>query len=99
MVNTTVVKSGVFDKWLRGLRDEIALARVTARMGRLALGNPGDVRSVGEGISEMRIDCGPGYRVYFMQRGIKLVLLYGGIKSTQSRDIRRAKAIAAQWGA
>jgi len=64
----------------------------------MAAGNPGDAKSVGDGISEMRIDYGPGYRVYFMRRGsLIVVLLCGGDKSTQEKDIAQAKAIAAQW--
>jgi len=93
-----VVKSDTFNRWLAGLRDVKAVARVTVRIDRLATGNPGDVRPVGEGISEMRIDYGPGYRVYFLRRGQKVViLLCGGDKSTQRKDIATAKAIAAQW--
>jgi putative addiction module killer protein len=86
-----------FELWLRGLRDRFARAKILVRIDRLALGNPGDVGPVGGGISEMRIDHGPGYRLYFVQRGIMLViLLCGGDKRTQRRDIERAKAIAAQ---
>jgi|TARA_R110002094_G_scaffold205364_1_gene176213 putative addiction module killer protein len=91
-------KSSAFDRWLRSLRDRQARARVEARIRRLSLGNPGDVKAVGGGISEMRIDYGPGYRVYYMQRGrIVVILLCGGDKSTQARDIAKAKEIAAQW--
>ena len=93
-----LVKSDTFDAWLRGLRDRRAAARVQVRLDRLALGNPGDVQPVGEGISELRIDYGPGYRVYYMRRGpVLVVLLCGGDKSTQGSDIAQAKAIAAQW--
>jgi putative addiction module killer protein len=85
----------VFSKWLTNLRDGIARARIAARVRRLALGNPGDVRPVGEGVSELRIDHGPGYRVYFVQRGaVLVVLLCGGNKRTQDRDIRTAKTMA-----
>jgi putative addiction module killer protein len=71
---------------------------VLVRIDRLARGNPGDFRPVGEGISELRIDTGPGYRVYFMQRGpLLVVLLAAGDKSTQARDIAAAKSVAAQW--
>ncbi|MCF8468147.1 MAG: type II toxin-antitoxin system RelE/ParE family toxin [Sneathiella sp.] len=91
-------KSTAFDRWLVGLRDRQARAKVEARIRRLSLGNPGDVKAVGGGISEMRIDYGPGYRVYYMQRGpIVVILLCGGDKSTQARDIAKAKEIAAQW--
>lgn len=78
--------------------DRAARARIAARIRRLSLGNPGDVKPVGAGISEIRISYGPGYRVYFMQRGpVVVVLLCGGDKSSQSRDITLAKAIAGQW--
>ncbi len=74
------------------------MARIAARIDRLALGNPGDVKSVGSGISEMRIDYGPGYRVYFVQRGAAVVvILCGGDKRTQAADIKRAIKIAADW--
>lgn len=94
-----VLKSAAFDDWLSDLRDGGAKARILARIRRLSLGNPGDVKPVGEGISEMRIDHGPGYRVYYMQRGPLLaILLCGGDKSTQAKDIAKAKEIAAQFG-
>jgi len=81
-------------KWLTGLRDQKAIARIQIRIDRLALGNPGDVRPVGSGISEMRIDYGPGYRVYFSQRGSEIViLLCGGDKTTQKSDIENAKRV------
>jgi putative addiction module killer protein len=93
-----LIKTDVFDRWLRDLRDTRARAKVAARIKRLSLGNPGDVKPVGEGVSEMRIPYGPGYRVYYITRGpIVVVLLCGGDKSTQSNDIEQAKAIAAQW--
>jgi putative addiction module killer protein len=80
-----------FAKWLGGLRDRQARARIQIRMDRLALGLVGDVRPVGSGVSELRIDYGPGYRVYFKQQGRDIVvLLAGGDKRTQDRDIRRA---------
>jgi putative addiction module killer protein len=85
-----------FERWLNRLRDRTARAKILVRIRRLAFGNRGDVGPVGSGISEMRIDHGPGYRVYFVQRGAVLVLvLCGGDKSTQERDIKRAKEIAA----
>ncbi|MBP1151344.1 MULTISPECIES: type II toxin-antitoxin system RelE/ParE family toxin [unclassified Methylocaldum] len=93
-----LIKSSTFDHRLRGLKDRRAVARIQARLDRLASGNPGDIKPVGEGISEMRINYGPGYRVYFMQRGpVVVVLLCGGDKSSQDRDIACAKVIAAQW--
>jgi putative addiction module killer protein len=92
-----LIKSETFDRWLKDLRDIRAAARIQVRLDRMATGNPGDVKSVGDGISEMRIDYGPGYRVYFMRRGsLTVVLLCGGDKSTQDKDIAQAKAIAAQ---
>ncbi|WP_026175905.1 type II toxin-antitoxin system RelE/ParE family toxin [Methylobacterium sp. 88A] len=88
-------RTDVFDGWLRGLRDTRVTARIALRLDRLAHGNPGDVRPVGEGVSELRIDYGPGYRIYFVRRGEALViLLCGGDKGSQDRDIARAKAIA-----
>ncbi len=93
-----LIKTDVFDRWLTELRDIRARARIEARIRRLSLGNPGDVKPVGEGISEMRIDYGPGYRVYYLKRGvIVVVLLCGGNKASQDRDIVMAKAIATQW--
>lgn len=93
-----LINSDAFDEWLDGLRDERAKARIAQRLVRLASGNPGDVKPVGEGISELRIDYGPGYRVYYMQHGAELIiLLCGGDKSTQDRDIRKAKEIASDW--
>lgn len=93
-----ILRSDEFDVWLLGLRDDRARARIQARILRLSLGNPGDLKPVGESISEMRIDHGPGYRVYFWQRGqVLIVLLCGGDKSTQDKDIKAAKSIAARW--
>ena len=87
-------KTNLFMKWLTELRDQKAIARIQIRIDRLALGNPGDVRPVGSGISEMRIDYGPGYRVYFSQRGSEIViLLCGGDKTTQTSDIENAKRV------
>ena len=84
-----------FAEWLADLRDRRAAARIAERLGRLALGNPRDVKPVGEGLSELRIDFGPGYRVYYIQRGVVLiVVLCSGDKSSQDRDIVRAKALA-----
>ncbi len=84
-----------YARWFRGLRDRQARARIEARIRRLSLGNPGDVKPVGEGVSELRIDYGPGYRVYFAQRGHELViLLAGGDKRSQDLDIRTALDLA-----
>ena len=89
-------KTAVFAEWLKKLRDHRARAKIAARIDRLADGNPGDVSPVGEGISELRIHYGPGYRVYFVQRGkVVIVLLCGGDKSTQTKDIKTAKMLAA----
>ena len=88
-------KTDVFAKWLDNLRDIRARARILVRIERLAAGNPGDVAPVGEGVSEMRIDVGPGYRVYFTRRGrTVIVLLAGGNKETQAADIRAALQLA-----
>jgi len=85
----------VYAEWFKSLRDRQARARIDTRIRRLSLGNPGDVKPVGEGVSELRIDYGPGYRVYFAQRGQTLViLLAGGDKRTQDRDIRIALELA-----
>lgn len=93
-----ILRSATFDRWLSKLKDGRAVARILVRIDRLALGNPGDARSVGGGVSEVKIDYGPGYRVYFTQRGDMLVLLLcGGDKSTQSNDINTAHRIAVEW--
>ena len=90
-----VRRTATFATWLRSLRDPRARAKIAARIDRLALGNPGDVKPVGAGVSELRIGYGPGYRVYFVQRGATLViLLCGGEKSTQANDIAQAKGLA-----
>jgi putative addiction module killer protein len=90
-------ETDVYAAWFEGLRDRQARARITARIRRLSLGNPGDVKPVGRGISEMRIDYGPGYRVYFTRRGeIVVILLCGGDKRTQKRDIERALELAGE---
>ena len=92
---TEVGQTEVFAEWLRRLSDVRAKAAIAARIDRLALGNPGNVAPVGDGISELRIHHGPGYRVYFTQRGRTLViLLCGGDKSSQARDIKAAKRLA-----
>jgi putative addiction module killer protein len=88
-------KTETFAKWLDGLRDLRGRARIQVRIERLAMGNPGDVKPVGEGVSEMRIDYGPGYRVYYTRRGQGLtILLAGGDKSTQAGDIKTALRLA-----
>ena len=88
-------KTNHFAKWIDSLQDIRARARIQARIERLAMGNLGDVKPVGEGISEMRIDYGPGYRVYFIQhKQSVIILLAGGDKSTQARDIKTALHLA-----
>lgn len=88
-------ETDTFSAWLKALRDAQSRARIAARIRRLAFGNPGDVKPVGEGISELRIHHGPGYRVYFLRRAeLLIVLLCGGDKSTQERDIEKAKKLA-----
>ena len=90
-----VRQTETFSKWILKLRDVRARARIQARIDRLELGNAGDVKPVGEGVSEMRIDYGPGYRVYFIQKGSELIiLLAGGDKRSQSRDIQNALNLA-----
>lgn len=87
-----------FSDWLRALRDVRGKAKILVRIERLAKGNPGDVQSVGEGVSELRINYGPGYRVYYVQRGQRFILLLaGGDKSTQQRDIVQAKRLSAEY--
>ncbi|MFN7055611.1 type II toxin-antitoxin system RelE/ParE family toxin [Hyphomonas sp.] len=90
-----VRKTELFDKWLSGLRDRQARARILTRIRRMEGGNPGQVEAVGEGVSEMKIDHGPGYRVYFVHQGkLVVILLCGGDKGSQDRDIETAKRLA-----
>jgi putative addiction module killer protein len=92
-----VLQSGTFRRWLRGLRDRNAVRRIVARLIAASEGHFGDVRAVGEGVSEMRIHSGPGYRLYFIRRSSEVVvLLCGGDKDSQERDIERAKRMAAE---
>jgi putative addiction module killer protein len=91
-------QTAIFAKWLRGLRDMQGRARIQMRLDRIERGLFGDVKSLGDGVSELRIDTGPGYRIYFVQRGqVMVILLCGGDKGTQSRDISAAKVMAADW--
>jgi putative addiction module killer protein len=93
-----IIKSATFESWLVGLKDRQARLRVISRIERLSAGNPGDVKPVGAGVSELGLDHGPGYRVYFMQRGaLVIVLLAGGDKRTQDADIKLAIKIAQDW--
>ena len=106
------IKSDLYERWFKSLRDAQARARIEVRIRRLGLGNPGDVKAVGQGILEMRINYGPGYRVYFMHRGpvlvillcggdksgpVLVILLCGGDKNSQDQDIALAKMVAAKW--
>jgi putative addiction module killer protein len=87
-----------YASWVRSLNNARAKAKISLRVDRLALGNPGDVKPVGDGVSEMRIDYGPGYRVYFGQHGRTLIiLLCGGTKKTQVSDIKAAKRLYSEW--
>jgi putative addiction module killer protein len=93
----TIRRTRDYAEWIKTLKDFRAQARIADRIDRLAAGNPGDVKPVGEGVSELRISYGPGYRVYFVRDGsIVYVLLCGGDKSTQDKDIRLAKKLAQQ---
>ena len=84
-----------YAKWFAGIRDAQTRARINMRIRRLSLGNPGDVRPVGKGVSELRIDFGPGYRVYYVQRGQTVIILVaGGDKGSQDRDIQLALSLA-----
>lgn len=90
-----VRQTSTFARWLKALRDDNARARIAIRIRRLSLGNFGDVKPVGSGVSEMRVDYGPGYRVYFVRRGDAIVvLLTGGDKRSQKKDIEAAKTMA-----
>ena len=90
-----VRQTATYSEWFSSLRDRAAKIRIDIRIRRLSVGNPGDVKPVGEGVSELRVNYGPGYRVYFVQRNeLYVVLLAGGDKSSQDQDIRQAKALA-----
>ena len=92
------IESGKFKRWLKKLKDETGRARIVSRINRLMEGLPGDVASVGNGVSELRIHYGPGYRVYFHQQGSTIIiLLCGGDKGTQRRDIDTAHRILSEW--
>lgn len=94
-----IKQTETFRKWRAKLKDERGRAVIASRLARLAYGHAGDAEPVGQGISELRIDYGPGYRVYFQRRGgTIIVLLCGGDKSTQARDIKTAKRLAKEWG-
>ena len=94
----TILRSATFDRWLDRLRDRQAIHRIVARLLAVEDGHLGDVRTVGGGVSEMKIHHGPGYRIYFIPRDVKLiVLLCAGDKDSQRRDIERAKQMAKEW--
>lgn len=93
-----ILRTPVFAKWLSGLRDDRAQALIQLRLDRIGLGNLGDIKPVGGGVSELRIAYGPGYRIYITQRGsVVVVLLCGGDKSSQRRDIETARRLAQEW--
>ena len=93
-----IIRTEEYASWILSLRDDRAKAKIALRVDRLALGNPGDVKPVGGGLSEMRIDYGPGYRIYYGKyRDSVILLLCGGTKNGQSRDIKKAKALFEIW--
>jgi putative addiction module killer protein len=92
-----IIQSDTFYQWLSKLEDNQSRMRILARLDRVLLGNFGDVAPIGEGLSELRVHCGPGYRLYFIRIKMKVVMLCGGDKSSQSRDIEKAKKIAQEW--
>ena len=92
-----IIESATFSKWLSGLKDQQARMRIYVRLDRLSLGNFGDAGPIGEGLSELRIHYGPGYRLYYIQRDTRVVMWCGGDKSSQPRDIEKAKIIAKEW--
>ncbi|MDU0968250.1 MAG: type II toxin-antitoxin system RelE/ParE family toxin [Actinomycetaceae bacterium] len=95
-----VLTTDTFDRWLRRLKDRQGRLRILARIDRLAHGNPADVKSVGQGVFELRLTVGPGHRIYYAQRGSRIALLLtGGDKSSQFQDIATARRLAAQWRA
>lgn len=99
-ISIAVRQTDTYARWFASLRDVRAKARIDVRIRRLSLGNLGDSKSLGGGISELRVNYGPGYRIYFTQRGTTLVLLLnGGDKSRQQADIAQARALAAEWKA
>ncbi len=96
----TIIKSDAFGEWIDNLRDRAGAAQVLRRLVRLQRGNPGNVAPVGEGVSELKMDFGPGYRVYYGHRGEELVIILGGgDKSSQDRDIKAAKKLWDEWKA
>ena len=95
-----VLRTDEFDEWIRKLKDRAGRLRILKRIDRLANGNPGDVKPVGNGVSDLRLDVGPGYRVYYLQDGdVLILLLCGGDKATQRNDIDKAQRLADEWRA
>jgi putative addiction module killer protein len=92
-----IIRTEEYASWIRSLRDDRAKAKIALRVDRLALGNPGDVKPVGGGLSEMRIDYGLGYRVYYGKHGDSIILPVRRTKNGQSRDIKKAKALFEMW--
>ena len=92
-----VIESATFKRWIRGLHDRHAVARINARLRNVSLGNAGDAKPVGGGISEMRVHHGPGYRLYFLREGTTVVVLCGGDKGSRKQDIERAGRLAKDW--
>lgn len=93
-----IILSATFKQWFQSMRDRRARARIQARIDRFAAGNPGDVKPVRDGIFELRIDYGPGYRVYYIRQGqLVVILLNGGDKDSQDRDIEKAISLAKVW--
>lgn len=92
-----IVESATFRRWIRGLRDRAAVARINARLRNISLGHVSDTGPVGGGLFEVRIHHGPGYRLYFLREGATVVMLCGGDKGSQRRDIQRAGRVAADW--
>lgn len=92
-----VIESATFRRWISGLKDRAAVARINARLRNVSLGNAGDTRAVGGGLFEMRVHYGPGYRLYCLGEGDTVVVLCGGDKRSQRRDIERAGRLAEDW--
>jgi len=92
-----VFESATFQRWIRGLRDRSGVARINARLRNVSLGNLGDARQVRRCLFEMRVHHGPGYRLYFIRDGAAVVMLCGGSKGSQQRDIERAEVLAKDW--
>ena len=92
-----VIESATFRRWIRGLLDRSAVARINARLRNVSLGNKSNIKPLGSGLFEMRVYHGPGYRLYFIREGAKLILLCGGNKDSQQRDIDRAGELAKAW--